>query len=831
MSELAHESDELMLPLLPLRDVVIFPHMVIPLFVGRTESIKALEEAMEQEKRIFLTAQKDASVDVPKQKDVYEIGTIATILQLLRLPDGTVKVLVEGQQRAKIAEFFKKEDYLACSVELLDDDSVGVDDPELKAMTRSMLQQFEQLVKVSKKIPPELLTSFSNIDDAGRLADSIAAHITVKLDLRQSVLEAVDIKERIDVLHALLNQELEMLEVEKRVQGRVKQQVEKSQRQYYLSEKIKAIQQELGELDESGSPVDEVKNLKEQIEKAGMPAEAKEKCDTELNKLKMMPPMSAEATVCRNYLETMIAVPWKKRSKVSHDQEKAEEILEHDHYGLKEVKERILEFLAVQQRVKKIKGPILCLVGPPGVGKTSLGQSIANATGRKFARIALGGVRDEAEIRGHRRTYIGSMPGKIIQKLSKVGVRNPLFMLDEVDKMSTDFRGDPASALLEVLDPEQNFSFNDHYLEVDYDLSDVMFIATANSLNIPIPLLDRMEVIRLAGYTEHEKLNIAKRYLIPRNIEATGMKEKEIHISDSAVREIIRTYTREAGVRNLDRNVAKLCRKVLREILSSKAKKVPKGAKKAKGKAKTKSKKSEAIMSKNVTASNLEKYLGVKKFRYGSVHEDDRVGQVTGLAWTEVGGEILTIEAQVTAGKGKMQQTGRLGDVMQESIQAAMTVVRSRANVLGIEDDYFQSHDFHVHVPEGATPKDGPSAGIAMCTSLVSAITQISVRKDVAMTGEITLRGEVLPIGGLKEKLLAALRAGVKHVVIPDDNRRDLKEIEHEIKGGLEIHPVKWIDEVLELALTAMPDPISGKKSSGRGRKKSSKKGSRASAH
>jgi len=817
------QTDKLILPLLPLRDVVIFPHMVIPLFVGRTESIKALEVAMDHEKRIFLTAQKDASVDVPKKDDIYEIGTLATILQLLRLPDGTVKVLVEGQKRARMIELLNRDDYLAAELETLKD-TVGKEDPEINAMMRSMLQQFEHLVKVSKKIPPELLTSFSNIEDSGRLADSIAAHITVKLDLRQKVLEAVEVKKRIDLIHTLLGQELEMLEVEKRVQGRVKQQVEKSQRQYYLSEKIKAIQQELGELDEAGSPVDEIKQLTDSIEKAGMSKEAREKCETELNKLKMMPPMSAEATVCRNYLETMLAVPWKKLSKVSHDLLKAESILEADHYGLKEVKERIIEFLAVQQRVKKIKGPILCLVGPPGVGKTSLGQSIANATGRKFARISLGGVRDEAEIRGHRRTYIGSMPGKIIQTLSTVQVRNPLFMLDEVDKMSTDFRGDPASALLEVLDPEQNDTFNDHYLEVDYDLSDVMFIATANSLNIPAPLLDRMEVIRLAGYTEHEKLNIAKRYLVGRQKEACGLNESELKIADSALTEMIRTYTREAGVRNLERLISKICRKVVREILALKGKE-------KKNKESKKSKKSKPFAI-HIAKRSLEKYLGVTKYRYGMIEAEDRVGQVTGLAWTEVGGEILTIESQVIPGKGKMQQTGRLGEVMQESIHAAMTVVRSRADLMGIEDDFFQTHDFHIHVPEGATPKDGPSAGISMCTSIISAISQIPVRKDVAMTGEITLRGEVLPIGGLKEKLLAALRSGVKDVIIPHENERDLKEIPDEVKGGLTIHPVKWIDQVFELALTALPDTLGKKKENmTRARKRATKKGSRSRAH
>ncbi len=787
------------LPLLPLRDVVIFPHMVIPLFVGRTESIRALETAMEGDKLIFLAAQKDASVDVPKKKDIYTIGAVSTILQLLRLPDGTVKVLVEGARRAKIQSVIKEADYL--SVEYADIEPIHVaEDPEVNAMMRALITQFEKLVKANKKIPPELLTSLRNIDDAGRLSDSIAAHMTIKLDARQKVLESIDIKKRMRLLQDFLAQELEFLEVEKRVQGRVKQQVEKSQRQYYLSEKIKAIQQELGELDEAGAPIDEMQQLQESIEKAGMPQEAKEKALSEFAKLRMMPPMSAEATVSRNYLETLIAVPWKKQTKVNKDITHAEEILEADHYGLKEVKERIIEYLAVQQRVKKLKGPILCLVGPPGVGKTSLGQSIANATGRKFARISLGGVRDEAEIRGHRRTYIGAMPGKILQRLMKVKTRNPLFMLDEVDKMAMDFRGDPASALLEVLDPEQNHTFNDHYLEVDYDLSHVMFIATANSMNIPPALLDRMEVIRLAGYTEDEKLNIARKYLIPRQIEQSGLNDDEIKITDGTVREIIRSYTREAGVRNLEREISKLCRKVVKEILTKKSKKKA-----------------------QITRRNIEKYLGVKRYRFGLAEERDQMGRVTGLAWTEVGGELLTIEAQVMPGKGKSLHTGRLGDVMQESIHAAMTVVRSRSEALGVETDYFQKHDFHVHVPEGATPKDGPSAGVGMCTALVSAITGIPVRADVAMTGEITLRGEVLPIGGLKEKLLAALRGGVKDVVIPEENMRDLKEIPEEVTRGLNIHPAKWIDQVFEVALTELPEAKVHSKATTRAKKRTSK--------
>lgn len=789
------DQEQTTLPLLPLRDVVVFPYMVIPLFVGRSESIKSLEAAMEIDKQIFLVAQKDALTDIPKDNELYSIGTIATILQLLRLPDGTVKVLVEGSRRAKLIRMFSEDEHLWGELEIInempEEDEAGGSNVELEVMRRAVLSQFEQLIKVNKKIPSELLTSLSNIDNLGRLADSIAAHMTIKIDSRQQILEVFKILKRMQLLHDLLGNELELVEVEKRVQGRVKKQVEKSQRQYYLTEKIKALQHELGDLDEGGAPIDEIEQLEEAIKKAGMPKEVKEKAEAELNKLKMMPPMSAEATVCRNYLEVLLQVPWKAKSKVSANLKKAEKVLEADHYGLKEVKERILEYLAVQQRVKKIKGPILCLVGPPGVGKTSLGQSIANATGRKFARISLGGVRDEAEIRGHRRTYIGAMPGKIIQRMTKAKVRNPLFMLDEVDKMAMDFRGDPASALLEVLDPEQNHTFNDHYLEVDYDLSDVMFIATANSIDIPSPLLDRMEVIRLAGYTEDEKLNIAKRYLILRQIEAAGLKEGEIKITDGTVREIIRSYTREAGVRNLERDISKICRKVVREIL---------GKKKQKNR-------------HQVTHHNLEKYLGVKKFRFGLAEENDQVGQVAGLAWTEVGGELLTIESQVMSGKGKSLHTGSLGDVMQESIHAAMSVVRSRANVLGIEDEFFQNHDFHVHVPEGATPKDGPSAGISMCTAMISAITQISVKSDLAMTGEITLRGEVLPVGGLKEKLLAALRGGVKTVIIPEENKRELKEIPKEVTQELEIKPVRWIDQVLEIALTSIPDPLEKKSS------------------
>ena len=770
------------LPVLPLRDIVIFPHMVIPLFVGRSTSIAALEEAMDSDKRVFLVGQKEPDTDDPKKADLFEIGCVATVLQMLRLPDGTVKVLVEGSARAKLEKYNRLKTF--CTADVKEVAELHLDDinPELKAMMRTVLSHFEELVKVNKKIPPELVTSFSNIVHPGRLVDSIAAHLTLRIDMRQKILSTFELSERLDVIQEVLAEELEMVEVERRLQGRVKEQVEKSQRQYYLTEKIKAIQKELHDNDEEGSG-DELFEFEKKIEASGMTKEAKDKCHSELSKLKMMPPMSAEATVSRNYLETMIDVPWKKKSKISKDLIKAKNILDEEHYGLKKVKERVLEHLAVHQRVKKLKGAIICLVGPPGVGKTSLGQSIANAIGRKFVRMSLGGVRDEAEIRGHRRTYIGAMPGKIIQKLSKVEVRNPLFMLDEVDKMAADFRGDPASALLEVLDPEQNHTFNDHYLEVDFDLSDVMFIATSNSLNIPPALLDRMEVIRLAGYTEDEKLNIARRYLIPRQLEQNGLKENEIKITDGAVRDVVRHYTREAGVRNLNRDLASICRKVVTEILTTEVEK--------------KKKKKCQI----VTKRNTEKFLGVKKFRFGLAEEENQIGQVTGLAWTEVGGELLTIEAQVLSGKGKSLYTGRLGDVMQESIQAAMTVVRSRSSMLGLKDDYFHSRDFHIHVPEGATPKDGPSAGIGMCTALVSAITELEVRCEVAMTGEITLRGEVLPIGGLKEKLLAALRGGIKKVIIPEENRRDLKEIPDKVTSGLEIIPVRWIDDVFEIAL------------------------------
>lgn len=776
------EKESINIPVLPLRDVVVYPHMVIPLFVGRPKSIKALDSAMADNKQIFLVAQKDAAVDEPKAEDFYQIGAISTILQLLKLPDGTVKVLVEGNQRARIVEITEDEDFYRAELELLEDETGNPKDTEI--VVRSLLNQFEQYVKLNKRIPPEILTSLSSIDDPARLADTIAAHVPLKIQDKQKILESSSTLHRLELVLAYLEAEMDLLQIEKKIQGRVKKQMEKSQREYYLNEKMKAIQKELGELEEGGG-AGELEQLKDKIEQAGMPQEAKEKALAELNKLRMMPPMSAEATVSRNYLDVLLGVPWKEKTKVSKDLKKAEEVLERDHYGLEHVKERIIEYLAVQQRAKKVKGPILCFVGPPGVGKTSLGQSIANATARKFVRISLGGIRDEAEIRGHRRTYIGSMPGKVIQKLTKVKVRNPLFMLDEVDKMAMDFRGDPAAALLEVLDPEQNNAFSDHYLEVDYDLSDVMFIATANSLDIPPALLDRMEVIRLPGYTENEKINIATKYLIPKQLEATGLKIDEIKITESAVREIIRHYTREAGVRSLERAIAKICRKVVKEIILKPRKKRI-----------------------SILSSNIEKYLGVKKFRYGEIAKEDQIGQLTGLAWTEFGGELLKIEAVAVPGKGKSTFTGRLGDVMQESIQTALTVVRSRAKLLGIPEDFFHAFDFHIHVPEGATPKDGPSAGIGMCTAIVSALAKIPVRADVAMTGEITLRGEVLPIGGLKEKLIAALRGRVKTVIIPIENKRDLKEIPKNITQHLDIRPVQWIDEVLEIALVNIPEPL-----------------------
>ena len=768
------------LPVLPLRDVVVFPHMVIPLFVGRQKSIKALEESMESGKEIMLVAQKSASDDDPTVDDIHTIGTLANILQLLRLPDGTVKVLVEGERRAVIQRYMDTEEYFSAEIAMVD--SIPVDEKEVEAITRSVLTEFDQYVKLNMKIPPEILTSLTGIDDPGRLADTIAAHLSLKLEEKQELLEMSDTRDRLERILAVMEAEIDLLQVEKRIRGRVKRQMEKSQREYYLNEQMKAIQKELGDMDEAPNEMEE---LAQKIEKAGMPKEAKEKVDAELNKLKMMSPMSAEATVVRNYIDWLVGVPWKKRSRIQNDLAKAELVLDVDHYGLEKVKERILEYLAVQQRVKKLKGPILCLVGPPGVGKTSLGQSIAKATGRKFTRMSLGGVRDEAEIRGHRRTYIGSMPGKIIQNLSKVKVKNPLFMLDEVDKMAMDFRGDPSSALLEVLDPEQNDSFNDHYLEVDYDLSDVMFVATANTLNIPGPLLDRMEVIRLSGYTEDEKLNIAKKYLAPKQRKNNGLKEDEVSIQDDAILDIIRYYTREAGVRNLEREISKVFRKVTRELVLGKA---------------------EGAVT--ISSENIEDYLGVHRFRFGLAEEKNQVGQVTGLAWTEVGGELLTIESVVVSGKGKQTYTGKLGDVMQESIQAAMSVVRARASALGISPKFYEESDIHVHVPEGATPKDGPSAGVGMCTSMVSALTGIPVRADVAMTGEITLRGEVLPIGGLKEKLLAAHRGGIKTVLIPEENTKDLQDIPDNVKENLEILPVRWIDQVLETALERQPEPL-----------------------
>ncbi|EOX3977591.1 endopeptidase La [Vibrio alginolyticus] len=772
-------SERIEIPVLPLRDVVVYPHMVIPLFVGREKSISCLETAMETNKQVLLVAQKQADTDEPTVDDLFDVGTVATILQLLKLPDGTVKVLVEVQQRAKI-NHFKESDFFLAEAEFVV--TPELDEREQEVIVRSAINQFEGFIKLNKKIPPEVLTSLNGIDEAARLADTIAAHMPLKLVDKQQVLEIVDVTERLEFLMGQMESEIDLLQVEKRIRGRVKKQMEKSQREYYLNEQMKAIQKELGEMEDAP---DEFETLQKKIDESKMPQEAREKTEQELQKLKMMSPMSAEATVVRSYIDWMVSVPWAKRSKVKKNLAKAEEVLNEDHYGLERVKERILEYLAVQNRINKLKGPILCLVGPPGVGKTSLGRSIASATGRKYVRMALGGVRDEAEIRGHRRTYIGSLPGKLIQKMSKVGVKNPLFLLDEIDKMSSDMRGDPASALLEVLDPEQNNSFNDHYLEVDYDLSDVMFVATSNSMNIPGPLLDRMEVIRLSGYTEDEKLNIAKRHLVDKQVKRNGLKADEIVIEDSAIIGIIRYYTREAGVRNLEREISKICRKAVKNILLDKD-----------------------IKSVTVTMDNLKEYLGVQRFDYGKADESNRIGQVTGLAWTEVGGDLLTIETQSMPGKGKLTQTGSLGDVMQESIQAAMTVVRSRAEKLGINTDFYEKKDIHVHVPEGATPKDGPSAGTAMCTALVSSLTGNPVKAEVAMTGEITLRGEVLPIGGLKEKLLAAHRGGIKTVLIPKDNERDLEEIPDNVIADLEVIPVQWIDEVLKVALERDPTGV-----------------------
>ncbi|QTL39323.1 endopeptidase La [Xenorhabdus budapestensis] len=772
-------SERIEIPVLPLRDVVVYPHMVIPLFVGREKSIHCLEAAMDNDKQVMLVAQKEASTDEPGVNDLFSVGTVASVLQMLKLPDGTVKVLVEGLQRARITTLTDNGEYFYAQVEYLD--SPIVDEREQEVLVRTAINQFEGYIKLNKKIPPEVLTSLHSIEDAAKLADTIAAHMPLKINDKQAVLEMSDVVERIEYLIAMMESEIDLLQVEKRIRNRVKKQMEKSQREYYLNEQMKAIQKELGEMDDAP---DEYEMLKRKIEDAKMPKEAREKAEAELQKLKMMSPMSAEATVVRSYIDWIVQVPWNARSKVKKDLLKAQEILDIDHYGLERVKERILEYLAVQSRVSKIKGPILCLVGPPGVGKTSLGRSIARATGRKYIRMALGGVRDEAEIRGHRRTYIGSMPGKLIQKMSKVGVKNPLFLLDEIDKMSSDMRGDPAAALLEVLDPEQNVTFNDHYLEVDYDLSDVMFVATSNSMNISAPLLDRMEVIRLSGYTEDEKLNIAKRHLLPKQIERNALKKGELTIDDGAIISIIRYYTREAGVRSLEREISKLCRKAVKALLMDKQ-----------------------LKHIEINADNLKDYLGVQKVDYGRADTENRVGQVTGLAWTEVGGDLLTIETASVPGKGKLAYTGSLGEVMQESIQAALTVVRARADKLGISSDFHEKRDIHVHVPEGATPKDGPSAGIAMCTALVSCLTGNPVRADVAMTGEITLRGLVLPIGGLKEKLLAAHRGGVKTVIIPYENKRDLEEIPQNVIQDLEIHPVKRMEDVLTIALQ---DPAFG---------------------
>ena len=779
MSNSPEPDDTTILPLLPLRDVVVFPHMVIPLFVGRPKSIKALEAAMEEGKNVVLIAQKSAANDDPTPEDLYDVGSVASILQMLKLPDGTVKVLVEGVHRARIRRVINvKENYEAEVSPIPQGDG---DNNEVEAMRRSLFAQFDQYVKLNKKIPPEVLTSLSGIESASRLSDTIAAHLPLKLEQKQQILENFDVPSRLEQLLGLLETEIDILQVEKRIRGRVKRQMEKSQREYYLNEQVKAIQKELGETEE-GAEIDE---LEKKIKAAHLPKEARTKAEAELKKLKLMSPMSAEATVVRNYIDTVVSLPWKKKTKVSSDLANAEKVQDTDHYGLEKVKERIVEYLAVQSRVEKLKAPILCLVGPPGVGKTSLGQSIAKATNRKFVRMSLGGVRDESEIRGHRRTYIGSMPGKILQNMSKVGVRNPLFLLDEVDKMGMDFRGDPASALLEVLDPEQNHTFQDHYVEVDFDLSDVMFVATSNSFNIPPALLDRMEVIRLSGYTEDEKVHIARQYLLPKQMKANGVKVEELNVADHALRDIARYFTREAGVRGMDREIARICRKVVKAQLT----------RKKEGKV-------------HVTAKNLDKYLGVRRYTYGIAEKANQIGQVTGLAWTEVGGELLTVEAAKLPGKGKVDTTGKLGEVMQESIKAAISVVRSRAKGLGIAEDFYEKNDLHIHLPEGATPKDGPSAGVAITTALVSVLTGIPVRCDVAMTGEITLRGEVLPIGGLKEKLLAAARGGIKTVLIPEENQKDLVEIPNEITKDLIIVPVRWIDKVLEMALERLPVPL-----------------------
>ena len=774
-------STELDLPLLPLRDVVVFPHMVIPLFVGRAKSIKALELAMEGDRRIMLVAQKTASKDEPAAEDMFDVGCVSTILQMLKLPDGTVKVLVEGQQRALVKQVADEESHFTASVTPVEPEGDAHEQSEIEALRRAVTQQFDQYVKLNKKIPQEILTSIASIDDAGRLTDTIAAHLPLKLESKQAVLDLVDIKERLENLFEQLEREVDILNVDKRIRGRVKRQMEKNQRDFYLNEQVKAIQKELGE-GEDGADIEEIEK---KIKLAKMPADARKKAEAELKKLKLMSPMSAEASVVRNYIEVLTGLPWSKKTKIKHNLANAEEVLNEDHFGLEKVKDRILEYLAVQQRVDKVMAPILCLVGPPGVGKTSLGQSIAKATGRKYVRMALGGMRDEAEIRGHRRTYIGAMPGKVLQSLEKVGTRNPLFLLDEIDKLGMDFRGDPSSALLEVLDPEQNNKFGDHYVEVDFDLSDVMFVATSNSMNIPSALLDRMEVIRLSGYTEDEKTNIAIRYLLPKQITNNGVKDGELEVTEAAIRDIVRYYTREAGVRSLERELSKICRKVVKGLQLGKLQ--PKV---------------------EVNADNLNEYLGVRKFSYGRAEHANQVGQVVGLAWTEVGGDLLTIEAATMPGKGVITRTGSLGDVMKESVEAARTVVRSRARLLGIKDEAFEKKDIHVHVPDGATPKDGPSAGAAMTTAFVSALTGIPVRADVAMTGEITLRGEVTAIGGLKEKLLAALRGGIKTVLIPEENAKDLQDIPDNVKSGLEIVPVKWIDQVLKVALERVPDPL-----------------------
>jgi ATP-dependent Lon protease len=788
MSEQVPSADIVQYPLLPLRDVVVFPHMVIPLFVGRPKSIKAMETAMEAGKSILLVAQRSAAKDDPGPQDMYSIGCVSNILQMLKLPDGTVKVLVEGGTRAHIRDVVDVKTHWVAEAAAVPPD--GAPAPEVEALRRALLSAFDQYVKLNKKIPPEILTSLSGIDEAGRLADTVAAHLPLKLEQKQQVLEMFDVKQRLEHLLSQLETEIDILQVEKRIRGRVKRQMEKSQREYYLNEQVKAIQKELGE-GEEGADLEE---MEKKIRRAHMPKEARKKAEAEIKKLKLMSPMSAEATVVRNYIDTLVNLPWKKKSKISKDITGAVKILDADHYGLEKVKERIVEYLAVQQRVDRLKGPILCLVGPPGVGKTSLGQSIARATNRKFVRMSLGGVRDEAEIRGHRRTYIGSMPGKILQNMSKVQVKNPLFLLDEVDKMGSDWRGDPSSALLEVLDPEQNSTFTDHYIEVEYDLSEVMFVATANTLNIPAPLLDRMEVIRLSGYTEDEKMNIAVRYLLPKQVKATGLKEGELSVSEAAIRDIVRYYTREAGVRALERELSKICRKAVKQLLTDKKEKGAAGESKP-----------HRI---TVTPKNLDKYLGVRRYTFGMAEKQNQVGQVTGLAWTEVGGELLTIEAVGMPGKGKTITTGKLGDVMQESIQAALSVVRARTRRLGVKEDFYQKNDIHIHLPEGATPKDGPSAGIGIVTSMVSMLTGIPVRSDVAMTGEITLRGEVLQIGGLKEKLLAAHRGGIKTVLIPEENVKDLVEIPDNIKNKLEIVPVKWIDKVLEIALERQPNAL-----------------------